>query len=107
MRAHYAEYGAYPECWNGSFDPQCLTPDPPGFRSCGMFVEAALATYLQLGGRRIDFSDSYVTRVPQTLTLTHKHRFITDADVAVDVAVVARLAVLLLSCFSFGVAAHE
>jgi hypothetical protein len=29
MRAHYAEYGAYPECWNGSFDPQCLTPDPP------------------------------------------------------------------------------
>ena len=70
-----------------------------------MFVEAALATYLQLGGRRIDSSDSYVTRVPQTLTLTHKHRFITDADVVAAVDVVARLAVLLLSCFSFGVAA--
>jgi 2,5-diketo-D-gluconate reductase A len=52
-------YGAYPECWNGCYDPQCVAPDPPGFRSCGAFVEAALATYLQLGGRRIDSSDSY------------------------------------------------
>ena len=52
-------YGSYPECWDGCYDPQCVLPDPPGFRSCGLFVEAALATYLQLGGRRIDSSDSY------------------------------------------------
>jgi diketogulonate reductase-like aldo/keto reductase len=52
-------YGAYPECWNGCYDPGCLMPDPPSFRSCGDWVEAALATYIQLGGRRIDSSDSY------------------------------------------------
>lgn len=60
MSCMHTEYGQYPECWNGCFDPECLAPDPPGFRSCGMFVEAALSTYLQLGGRRIDSSDSYV-----------------------------------------------
>jgi len=54
-----ASYGQYPECWDACADPQCLAPDPAGFRSCAQFVDAALATYLQLGGRRIDSSDSY------------------------------------------------
>ena len=51
-------YGAYPECWKACYDPQCVLPDPLTFRSCAAFVEAALTTYLQLGGRRIDSSDS-------------------------------------------------
>ena len=50
-------YGAYPECWKACYDPQCVLPDPLTFR-CAAFVEAALTTYLQLGGRRIDSSDS-------------------------------------------------
>jgi diketogulonate reductase-like aldo/keto reductase len=54
-------FGTYPECWLGCSDPQCLTPDPPGFKSCAQFVDAAIAMYLQLHGphARIDNSDSY------------------------------------------------
>jgi len=52
-------YGFYPECFNGCEDAQCSTPDSPGFSSCGLFVDAAMATWLQLGGRRLDNSNSY------------------------------------------------
>lgn len=52
-------YGEYPENWLGCFDPECKDADPPGFVSHGGFVDAALSTYLQLGGRRIDSSVSY------------------------------------------------
>ena len=52
-------YATYPECWNACYDAQCLTPDPPGFNSCAQFVDAAIATFLQFNGPRIDSSDSY------------------------------------------------
>ena len=63
-------YGAYPECWDACADPQCLTPDPPGFFSCAQFVEAALFTYLSLGGRRIDNSASYHSQKHAGIALT-------------------------------------
>ena len=52
-------YGSYPECANDCSDPQCVLPDPDGWSSCGGYVQAAQMTWLQLGGRRIDNSDSY------------------------------------------------
>ena len=63
-------YGTYPECWDACADAQCLTPDPPGFFSCAQFVEAALFTYLTLGGRRIDNSDSYHSQKHAGIALT-------------------------------------
>ena len=36
-----------------------MLPDPPGFSSCGEYVEASISTWLQLGGRRVDSSASY------------------------------------------------
>ena len=52
-------YGSYPECFNACADPQCASPDPPGFQGCGEYVQASIASWLQLGGRRVDNSDSY------------------------------------------------
>ena len=52
-------YGTYPECYDGCADAECVLPDPPGFSSCGGYVEAAISTWLQLGGRRVDSSASY------------------------------------------------
>jgi len=52
-------YGDYPECANDCFDAQCVAPDPAGWMSCGGYVQGAQMTWLQLGGRRIDNSDSY------------------------------------------------
>ena len=52
-------YGAWPECFNACADPQCAAPDPANFTGCGEFVDASVATWLQMGGRRIDGSDSY------------------------------------------------
>jgi diketogulonate reductase-like aldo/keto reductase len=52
-------YGEYPECFNGCYDPVCVAPDPSNFSSCGPYVNAAVASWLQLGGRRIDNSASY------------------------------------------------
>jgi hypothetical protein len=54
-----AHFGEYPENWDACADPQCLAPDPPGFNSSALAVEAALYSYLVLGGRRIDSSASY------------------------------------------------
>ena len=44
-------YGAYPECFNACADPQCASPDPPGFQGCGEYVQASIASWLLLGGR--------------------------------------------------------
>jgi diketogulonate reductase-like aldo/keto reductase len=52
-------YGAYPECFNGCLDPMCSTPNPVNFSGCGEYVDASIATWLQLGGRRVDNSVSY------------------------------------------------
>jgi diketogulonate reductase-like aldo/keto reductase len=52
-------YGAYPECFNGCEDAECIKPDSPSFSGCGEYVDASIATFLQLGGRRIDSADSY------------------------------------------------
>lgn len=52
-------YGSYPECFNGCLDPECVSPNPMNFSSCGPYVEASISTFLQLGGRRIDSSASY------------------------------------------------
>lgn len=52
-------YGAYPECFNGCEDPECIIPDSPTFSGCGEYVDSSISTWLQLGGRRIDSADSY------------------------------------------------
>lgn len=52
-------YGQYPECFDACADPQCALPNPPNFSGCGQFVDASISTWLQLGGRRVDGSDSY------------------------------------------------
>jgi diketogulonate reductase-like aldo/keto reductase len=52
-------FGAYPECFNGCEDPQCILPDSPSFSGCGLYVDASIATWIQLGGRRVDSADSY------------------------------------------------
>ena len=52
-------YGDYPECFNGCEDPQCSVPDSPGFSSCAEYVDASMSTWLQLGGSRLDNSNSY------------------------------------------------
>ena len=52
-------YGSYPECFNGCADAECLVPNPANFSGCGEYVQAAVTTWLQLGGRRIDNSASY------------------------------------------------
>lgn len=50
-------YGNYPECWASCLDRQCL--QPMAGDGCGMFTEAAIATWFQLGGRRVDDADTY------------------------------------------------
>jgi len=57
--ANNSAYGAYPECDNGCEDPQCSIPDSPTWAGCGEYVEAAMGTFMQLGGRRLDNSASY------------------------------------------------
>ena len=53
-------YGSYPECMNACYDAECLVwPLPTNFSSCALYVDAAVATWIQLGGRRIDNSASY------------------------------------------------
>ena len=52
-------YGAYPECFNGCFDAECVLPAPTNFSSCAEYVEASMSTWLQLGGTRLDNSASY------------------------------------------------
>ena len=58
-----AVYASYPpaECFNACNDPMCVIPDPVNFTltSCEKFVQAAVSTWIQLGGRRIDGSASY------------------------------------------------
>ena len=51
--------GAYPECFNGCLDPECAFPNPLNFSSCAEYVDAAVSTWLQLGGTRVDNSNSY------------------------------------------------
>ena len=57
-------YGTYPECFNGCEDAQCIIPDSPGFSGCAEYVQAAVTTWLQLGGRRVDNSASYHNQRP-------------------------------------------
>lgn len=52
-------YGTYPECFNGCADAECSSPNPPSFLGCGEYVDASMATWIQLGGRRLDNSNSY------------------------------------------------
>ena len=56
-------YAQYPpaECFNACDDPMCIIPDSVNFTlsSCEKFVQAAVSTWIQLGGRRIDGSASY------------------------------------------------
>ena len=46
-------FGSYPECWNSCHDSQCLSPVNTS-ESCAKYAEAAIAVWLQLGGRRLD-----------------------------------------------------
>lgn len=57
-------YGAYPECFNGCEDAQCVVPDSPGFSGCAGYVQAAVGMWLALGGRRVDNSASYHNQRP-------------------------------------------
>ena len=50
-------YAEYPECWVSCNDGNCSQPKTTG--SCGMFTQAAIATFAQLGGRRFDSANSY------------------------------------------------
>jgi diketogulonate reductase-like aldo/keto reductase len=50
-------FGEYPECWASCVDGECLQPDPDG--GCGEYTIAAIATWFQLGGRRIDSANGY------------------------------------------------
>jgi 2,5-diketo-D-gluconate reductase A len=43
----------------GCADAECALPEPANFSSCGPYVEASMATWLQLGGSRLDNSASY------------------------------------------------
>jgi diketogulonate reductase-like aldo/keto reductase len=52
-------YGDYPECFNGCEDAQCAVPDSPSFSSCAEYVDASMSTWMQLGGTRLDNSNSY------------------------------------------------
>jgi len=54
-------FGQYPECFDGCYDAMCLQPNPVNFSlsSCGLYVNAAISIWLQIGGRRIDNSASY------------------------------------------------
>ena len=57
-------FGTYPECFNGCYDAQCLTPDPANFSGCAVHVQAAVFTFLKLGGPRLDGSASYHNQLP-------------------------------------------
>lgn len=51
-------YGVYPECWSSCSDGQCYDPLPNG-GGCSKYAEAAIMSWFQLGGRRIDNANSY------------------------------------------------
>ena len=50
-------FGVWGECWVSCEDGECLQPKTNG--SCGQYTQAAIAVWLQLGGRRIDSANSY------------------------------------------------
>lgn len=53
-------YGNYPECWTACQDAECAKPnDPTWTGGCPEYVDAAITTWLQLGGRRIDDANGY------------------------------------------------
>ena len=66
-------YGAYPECFNACYWPTCAEPDPANFSSsghdCHENVQASIATWISLGGRRIDGSASYHSQRHVTLVM--------------------------------------
>lgn len=52
-------YGSWPENWNECIsDPTCTAADPPGAPGVS-YCQAAISTWLTLGGRRVDTSTSY------------------------------------------------
>lgn len=50
-------FGVYPECWASCVDGECQQPDANG--GCGQYTIAAIETWFQLGGRRIDSANGY------------------------------------------------
>ena len=50
-------YSNYPECWGSCIDGNCTEVKVDG--GCGMYTQAAIATFAQLGGRRFDSANSY------------------------------------------------
>lgn len=59
----------WPECWNACDDAECVNPDRPTFKGCPQFVEAAVASFVQLGGRRIDSADTYHSQAPAAFAM--------------------------------------
>ena len=45
-------FGVWPECWVSCNDGACT--QPKNVSSCAQYTQAAVAIWLQLGGRRID-----------------------------------------------------